>query len=124
MGVDHSGGAAAPPNLDRNRAAHAINRDTNRVPMADRVELVTFAATETASIYCGISTQIQHSGNGYRVQVPVTGTGLLAGDGLPCHAAPGLLVMAPLDGGAGTRRLLEERRTQALDTEAEIDTDD
>lgn len=115
MGVDHSGGAAAPPNSDRNRAAHAIDRDTNRVPMADRVELVTFAATETSSIHRGTDIRIQHSGNGYRVQVPVTGTGLQAGDGLPCHAAPGLLVMAPLDGGAGMRHVLEMRRTQALE---------
>jgi len=53
--------------------------------------------------------------------VPATGTRLQAGDGLPCHAAPGLLVMAPLDADAGTRRLLETRRTQALDTEADAD---
>jgi len=29
--------------------------------------------------------------------------------------------MAPLDSDAGTRRLLETRRTQALDTEADAD---
>lgn len=95
----------------------------DRVTMVDYAKLVALVACETESIHRGINTRIQHSGNGYRVQVPITGTGLQTGDGLPCHAAPGLLVMAPLDGGAGTRRLLEERRTQALDTEAEIDTD-
>lgn len=36
--------------------------------------------------------------------MPVTETGLQTGDGLPCHAAPGLL---------------EARRTQAFDTEAD-----
>jgi|GEM_PF-566630 len=92
-----------------------IDRDTDRVPMADRAELVALAATETASIHCGINTRIQHSGNGYRVQVPTTGTGFHVGDGVPCHAAPGLLVMAPLDGGAGTRHVLEMRRTQAFE---------
>ncbi|MEZ3172443.1 hypothetical protein ABNG03_17785 [Halorubrum sp. RMP-47] len=51
--------------------------------------------------------------------MPVTETGLQTGDGLPCHAAPGLLVMVPLDSGAGTRRLLEARRTQAFNTEAD-----
>lgn len=93
-----------------------LDRDTDRVPMADRAELVGLAASETESIYCGINTRIQHSGNGYRVQVPATGTGFGAGDSLPCHAAPGLLVMAPLDADAGTRHLLETRRKQALDT--------
>lgn len=94
-----------------------IDRDTDRVPMADRVELVTQAATETESIHRGIDTRIQHSGNGYRVQVPATGTGLAAGDGLPCHHAPGLLVMAPLDAAVRPRRLLETRRTQAAGTD-------
>ncbi len=94
-----------------------IDRDTDRIPMADRVELVTKAATDTESIHRGIDTRIQHSGNGYRVQVPATGTGLTAGDGLPCHAAPGLLVMAPLDAAIRPRRLLETRRTQAAATD-------
>ncbi|WP_123619188.1 hypothetical protein [Halorubrum sp. CSM-61] len=98
-----------------------LDRDTDRVPMADRAELVALAARETESIHRGIDTRIQYSGNGYRVQVPATGTGLQSGDGLPCHAAPGLLVMAPLDAGVGTRHLLEARRTQALDTEASAD---
>ena len=87
--------------------------------MADRAELVALAARETESIHRGIDTRIQHSGNGYRVQVPTTGTGFAAGDGLPCHAAPGLLVTAPLNAEVGTRRLLETRRTQALDTDAD-----
>ena len=94
-----------------------IDRDTDRVPMADRVELVTQAAADTESIHRGIDTKIQHSGNGYRVQVPATGTGLAAGDGLPCHAAPGLLVMVPLDAEIRPRRLLETRRTQAAATD-------
>jgi len=51
-----------------------IDRDTDRVPMADRADLVALAATETESIHRGIDTRIQHSGNGYRVQVPATGT--------------------------------------------------
>ena len=96
-----------------------IDRDTDRVPMADRVELVTRAAAETESIHRGIDTKIQHSGNGYRVQVPTAGTGFAAGDGLPCHAAPGLLVMAPLDAPVRPRRLLETRRTQAADSDLE-----
>lgn len=96
-----------------------IDRDTDRVPMADRAELVALAARETESIHRGIDTRIQHSGNGYRVQVPTTGTGFAAGDGLSCHAAPGLLVMAPLDAKVDTRRLLETRRTQAADTDAD-----
>lgn len=93
-----------------------IDRDTDRVPMVDRVELVTRAAADSESIHRGIDTKIQHSGNGYRVQVPTTGTGLAAGDGLPCHAAPGLLVMAPLDAAVRPRRLLETRRTQAVNS--------
>ena len=93
-----------------------IDRDMERVPMTDRAELVALAASETDSIYRGIDTRIQHSGNGYRVQVPTTGTGFNAGDGLPCHSAPGLLVMAPLDASVGKRELLEMRRTQTLDT--------
>jgi len=96
-----------------------IDRDTGRVPMADRAEMVALAAQETDSIHRGIDTRIQHSGNGYRVQVPTAGTGFHAGDGLPCHAAPGLLVMAPLDASVGKRHLLETRRTQALDTGAD-----
>jgi len=96
-----------------------IDRDTECVPMADRAELVALAASETDSIHCGIDTRIQHSGNGYRVQVPATETGFDAGDGLPCHSAPGLLVMAPLDASVGKRDLLEMRRTQALDTGAD-----
>jgi len=44
--------------------------------MADRADLVALAATETESIHRGIDTRIQHSGNGYRVQVPATGTRL------------------------------------------------
>jgi len=94
-----------------------IDRDTDRVPMADRADLVALAATETESIHRGIDTRIQHSGN------PGAGDRdgrLQAGDGLPCHAAPGLLVMALLDADAGTRRP-ETRRTQALDTEADAD---
>ncbi|PAU80865.1 hypothetical protein CK500_15175 [Halorubrum salipaludis] len=94
-----------------------LDRDNDRVPMADRAELVALAAKETESIHRGIDTRIQHSGNGYRVQVPTTGTGFQAGEGLPCHAAPGLLVMAPLDASVETRHLLETRRSQALDTE-------
>ena len=94
-----------------------LDRDTDRVPMVDRATLVALAARETESIHRGIDTRIQHSGNGYRVQVPATGTGLHAGDGLPCHAAPGLLVMAPLDASVGKRELLETRQTQALDTD-------
>ena len=96
-----------------------IDRDTDRVPMADRAELVALAARETESIHRGIDTRIQHSGHGYRVQVPATGTGFHVGDGLPCHAAPGLLVMAPLDASVGKRHLLETRRTQALDVDAD-----
>ena len=96
-----------------------IDRDCDRVPMADRAELVALAAQTTSSIHRGIDTRIQHSGNGYRVQVPATGTGFDAGDGLPCHAAPGLLVMAPLDASVGKRELLETRRSQALDTHAD-----
>ena len=96
-----------------------IDRDTDRVPMADRAELVSLAASETDSIHRGIDTRIQHSGHGYRVQVPTPGTGFHAGDGLPCHAAPGLLVMAPLDASVGTRRLVETRQTQALDTDVD-----
>lgn len=92
-----------------------LDRDTDRVPMADRAELVALAASETESIHRGIDTRIQHSGHGYRVQVPATGTGFGVGDSPPCHAAPGLLVMAPLDAEVGTRHLLETRRTQALD---------
>ena len=98
-----------------------IDRDTDRVPLADRAELVALAATETASIYRGIDTRIQHSGNGYRVQVPTTGTGFSAGDGLPCHAAPGLLVMAPLDASVGKRELLETRQTQMPQTDRNAD---
>lgn len=96
-----------------------LDRDPGRVPMADRAELVALAASETESIYCGIDTRIQHSGNGYRVQVPATETGFYAGDGLSCHAAPGLLVMVPLDAAVGTRELLETRQTQAIDTNAD-----
>jgi len=43
--------------------------------MADRADLVALAATETESIHRGIDTRIQHSGNGYRVQVPATDDG-------------------------------------------------
>ena len=96
-----------------------FDRDPDRVPMADRAAIVALAARETESIHRGIDTRIQHSGNGYRVQVPATGTGFGAGDGLPCHAAPGMLVMAPLDASVGKRELLETRRTQALDTDDE-----
>ena len=96
-----------------------IERDTERVPMADRAKIVALAASETESIHLGIDTRIQHSGNGYRVQVPTTGTGFHLGDGLPCHAAPGLLVMAPLDASVGKRELLETRRTQALDVHSD-----
>lgn len=78
-----------------------LDRDPDRVPMADRAAIVDLAVRETESIHRGIDTRIQHSGNGYRVQVPATGTGFSAGDGLPCHAAPGMLVMAPLDASVG-----------------------
>jgi len=98
-----------------------IDRDTDRVPMADRADLVALAATETESIHRGIDTRIQHSGNGYRVQVPATGTRLQAGDGLRATPRRASSMMAPLDADAGTRRLLETRRTQALDTEADAD---
>ncbi|WP_066418741.1 hypothetical protein [Halorubrum aethiopicum] len=94
-----------------------IDRDPDRVPMADRAELVALATQTTDSIHRGIDTRIQHSGNGYRVQVPTTSTGFYAGDRVPCHAAPGMLVMAPLDASVGKRELLETRRTQAIDTE-------
>ncbi len=73
--------------------ALVIDRDTDRVPIADRAELVALAATETASIYRGIDTRIQHSGNGYRVQVPAMGTGFGAGDGPALMMA---LVLMPL----------------------------
>ena len=96
-----------------------FDRDRDRVPMADRAEVVALATTETESIHRGIDTRIQHSGNGYRVQVPATETGFHAGDGLPCHAAPGLLVMAPLDASVGKRELLEMRQTQAFDIDGE-----
>ncbi|VTT86239.1 hypothetical protein DM2_2277 [Halorubrum sp. DM2] len=96
-----------------------IGRDTECVPIADRAELVALAAQETESIHRGIDTRIQHSGNGYRVQVPATGTAFNAGDALPCHAAPGFLVMAPADASVGKHELLETRRTQALDTAAD-----
>jgi len=88
-------------------------------PMVDRAEVVALAANETESIHRGIDTRIQHSGNGYRVQVPAAGTGFDAGDGPPCHAAPGLLVMAPLDASVGKCELLKTRRTQALNTDAD-----
>ena len=101
--------------------ALVIDRDTDRVPIADRAELVALAATETASIYRGIDTRIQHSGNGYRVQVPAMGTGFGAGDGLPCHAAPGLLVMAPLDASVGKHELLETRQAQTLQIDRNAD---
>ncbi|TKX87619.1 hypothetical protein EXE43_02140 [Halorubrum sp. SS5] len=96
-----------------------IDRDTDRVPMADRDELVALAARETESIHREIDTRIQHWGSGYRVQVPTTGTGFEVGNGIPCHSPPGLLVMAPLNADVDTRRLLETRRTQALDTDAD-----
>jgi len=50
-----------------------LDRDTERVPMGDRAELVALAASETESIHCGIDTRIRHSGNVSRVQLPATG---------------------------------------------------
>lgn len=101
-----------------------IDRDTDRVPMGDRAGLVVLAASETDLIHRGTNTRIQHSGNGYRVQVPPAGTGFDTGDGLPSQAALGLLVMAPLDADVDPRRLLETRRTQGHDTEADVDVVD
>jgi len=98
-----------------------IDRDTDRVPMADRADLVALAATETESIHRGstpgfstpgtaTASRCRRPGRGYR---PAT-----ASRATPRRAS---LVMALLDSDAGTRRLLETRRTQALDTEADAD---
>ncbi|PHQ38229.1 hypothetical protein DJ69_12810 [Halorubrum persicum] len=40
--------------------------------------------------------------------MPTTGTSLQSGDGLPCHTAPGLLVMTLLDVGTGALHELAE----------------
>jgi len=48
----------------------AFDRDDGRVPIADREDLVALAAAKTGSVHRGIDTRVQHSGNGYRVQVP------------------------------------------------------
>jgi len=91
--------------------------------MADRADLVALAATETEPIHRGIDFDGQKPLR-ERLARPkaVDRDEAHAGDGLPCHAAPGLLVMAPLDADAGTRRQAgDARRTQALDTEADAD---
>ncbi|GAB6878366.1 hypothetical protein JCM17823_06400 [Halorubrum gandharaense] len=88
-----------------------IDADTDRVSMSERADLVAALTSATDSIHTGIRTRIQHSGStGYRVQIPVVGTGLQEGDGLPCHAAPGVLLMAPLDTSLPVGSLLDRVR--------------
>lgn len=94
-----------------------VDRDTDRVPMNDRVKLLTLAMEATGSVHQGINTSLQHSGNGYSVQVPARDAGFEKGDALPCHAAPGVLVMTPLESDVPTTQMVDLRRRQATPRE-------
>lgn len=89
------------------------DRDTDRVSMADRIELVEILANSTGTIYRGAHGSVQHSGNGYRVHLPpAQDAGFAAGDSIPAHPAPGILLIAPIDGDVPTRDILSIRRSQ------------
>lgn len=91
--------------------------DADRVGREDRAGLVASAARDTGSIYAGATASIQHSGNGYRVQLPSADrAGLEAGDTPSVRHAPGLLVIYAEESGLGGERLAadlcELRRAQ------------
>lgn len=89
----------------------------DRVPMGDRAELVALAATR--STHPASYIRIHHSGStGYRAQMTVAeDAGFVEGDSLHCHAA-GVLLMAPLDGDAPTRELIDYRHNRHIMSEA------
>jgi hypothetical protein len=68
--------------------------DVDLISGADRAALVSRAIRSTRSTYTADFSQIQHAGNGYRVQLPgVRHAGLEKGDRAPVQTDSGVLVV-------------------------------
>lgn len=87
--------------------------DIDTVDDEDGAELVASAARATASIHQAIDAGVSIAGNGYQVQLPpANDAGFEIGDSAPCHPAPGVLAISPLEEGRVAMSLLEHRRAQ------------
>lgn len=89
--------------------------DRDQLDDTEIVELVTYAAEARDSIHQAIDASVTTYGGGrsYRVQLPpADDAGFEAGETLPCHPLPGLLVVSPLDAGMVVPSLERIRRKQ------------
>jgi len=89
--------------------------DLDRVGEEEEAELVASAARDTQTAYRSEEATIQHSGNGYQVQLPPAGdAGFDIGDTAPVGSGEGVLVIhsGTRDGERLARDLLTIRDDQ------------
>jgi len=87
--------------------------DADRVSDTDRADLVSSAASDTDSVYCGEQASLEIAGNGYQVQLPGCRTaGFYEGDSCPVHSEMGLLAIHDGTGERLAGDLIEIRAAQ------------
>lgn len=92
--------------------------DVDSVDERDEAELVASAARDTGTAYRAIEAQVQHSGNGYQVQLPpAEDAGFMPGDRAPVVPVPGILLIHSDDrDGLRLAQDLEALRRQQVNT--------
>ena len=101
--------------------------DLEEIVMEDMVELVDSAMTSTHSIHRAVDSQVQTSGNGYRLQFPsAEAAGFREGQKVGFTTAPGMLVVTPYENdrdAANVARSLKTQRLQQIEDHAHASMD-